>query len=371
MKRYPSEIRLLVYLLLIIISVFILVIARDFLIPVSLAILLSYLLYPLAKQLEQWHIHRIFANIIVILVAYIVIGGVLFVLSTLVSDFMADLPNIKEQAVENINTLEKNIRSTFDFFLASKNGYLTDQIKNLLDFSGSFIGRVFTTTTSTLAKFALLPIYIFLFLFYREKFHHFLHKLLPIRHHNKLDIILDKIKNITKGYMGGLVIVVIILAVLNSTGLVIIGLKHAILFGILAAIMNLIPYIGTIIGAALPFTFALIGESDPSFALGVVILFVIVQFIENNILTPNITGSQVNINPLITIMTVIAGGMIWGIAGMFIFLPFVAMFKVICENIDTLKPYAYLLGTQGVEQHSIQLGRIRARIRKWRSRGSL
>jgi predicted PurR-regulated permease PerM len=107
MKRYPSEIRLLVYLLLIIISVFILVIARDFLIPVSLAILLSYLLYPLAKQLEQWHIHRIFANIIVILVAYIVIGGVLFVLSTLVSDFMADLPNIKEQAVENINTLEK------------------------------------------------------------------------------------------------------------------------------------------------------------------------------------------------------------------------------------------------------------------------
>ncbi len=368
MKHYPIEIRLLVYLILIILSVYILDVAQHFLIPICLAVLLSYLLYPLAKQLEDWGVHRILTNVIVILVAYIVIGGVLFVLSTLVSNFIADLPNIKQQAVENINALEQNIRSTFEFFIASENGYLTHQIQELLDVSGSFFGKIFTSTTNTLAKFALLPIYVFLFLFYREKFHHFLHQLLPIRHHARLNVILDKIQNITKSYMGGLGIVVIILAVMNSTGLMIIGLKHAILFGILSAIVNLIPYIGTIIGAALPFTFALIGQEDPSYALGVVILFVIVQFIENNILTPNITGSQVNINPLITIMTVIAGGMIWGIAGMFIFLPFVAMFKVICENIDTLKPYAYLMGTKGTEQHSIQFNRLRARIRKWRWR---
>ena len=156
--------------------------------------------------------------------------------------------------------------------------------------------------------------------------------------------IIRKISHVTPKYVGGVFTVVMILCVLNSFGLWIVGVKYAILFGIISALFNLIPYFGTWFGASIPFMFALLTGDSPNLALGVLLLFVIIQFLENNILTPNITGSYVNLNPFVTILLIIIGGTVWGIIGMFVVVPIVAMIKIIFEHSKSLKPYAYLIG---------------------------
>jgi predicted PurR-regulated permease PerM len=137
----------------------------------------------------------------------------------------------------------------------------------------------------------------------------------------------------------------LILIILNSIGLLIVGVKYAIMFGILSALMNIIPYFGTLIGAAIPLSYTLL-SGEPEKALGVLILFAIIQFTENNILTPNITGGSVQINPFFTILSIVLGGMVWGIPGMLVSVPLMGAIKIIFENIEPLHPYAYLIGIQ-------------------------
>lgn len=156
-------------------------------------------------------------------------------------------------------------------------------------------------------------------------------------------------------------IVCFILVGLNSLGFYLIGIEHALLFGIIAALFNLIPYLGTILGYGVVLLFVL-GTQSPSLAFAVIIQFVIVQFIENNILTPNITGSYVEINPLVIIFSLIAAGMVWGLAGMLIIIPYLGLFKIVCENVESLKPIGFLLGTRGTERHSITIKSLQKRF---------
>ena len=153
-------------------------------------------------------------------------------------------------------------------------------------------------------------------------------------------------------------IVVSILVVANSVGFLIIGLDYAILLGAIAAIMNFIPYYGTIIGYSFPFLYALFVMDTPSYAFLVAIQFTIVQFSENNILTPNIVGSHVNINPFMIILAITLGGVVWGVPGMFIAVPVITVLRVLGENIDELSPLGFLLGQSGTEEHAINTHKI-------------
>lgn len=171
-------------------------------------------------------------------------------------------------------------------------------------------------------------------------------------------------------YIGGVFIVVAVLSVLNSFGLYVVGLKYPIIFGIISAFFNFIPYFGTWIGASAPFVFALLTGDSVNLAFGVLLLFAIIQFTENNILTPNITGGYVDINPLITILSIIVGGLVWGVAGMFVVLPVMATIKIICEYTPKLHAVAYLISNQQERKYlvrkrrfSLIWNRIKARFR--------
>ncbi len=177
-------------------------------------------------------------------------------------------------------------------------------------------------------------------------------------HEETAQDIIDQAAEVVPRYLTGLFIVFFILIGLNTLGFYLIGIKYALLLGLIAAIFNLIPYLGTVIGYGIVFLFVLATQT-PALALAVVIQFFIVQFIENNILTPNITGSYVEINPLVTILSLIAGGMIWGLPGMFMIIPYLAMFKIVCENIPELKPVGFLLGTKGTERYSITINSVK------------
>lgn len=332
--KYPFYVQLTVILLLVTLVVHGLIAARDFLYPVALGMLFAGLLYPAVAFLEKRKFPRSLAILLSILVGIIVIGGIAYFVITQISVFAEGVDQIKERATENFNSVTTWAAHT----LGVKINTQQLPINNL----NGILGDVLTATTGTLVKIGLQPVYVFFFLFYRDKFSRFLCRIVPAHKHENLDEIMHEFTLVAKNYVGGLFIVVLILCVINSAGLYLIGLKYALLFGILSAIANFIPYFGTLIGGCFPLAYALLAH-DPSKALYVVLLFIFVQFLENNILTPRITGGYVNINPIITILGIITGGMIWGIPGMFLSVPALAIAKSICSHIDALKPVAYLL----------------------------
>jgi len=362
----PSNIPLIVKIilgLLGIIAFFVLVIeGRNFLYPIAIAVLFAYLLFPISSLLESWKVPMPLAIVMSILFGISVIGGMMFFLYNRLTFFLSDLPTLQAYAHESLDLIQNKIETTFGVGLNSQKTWLRDGINALLETGAGNVEAAFSATTSTIFTFGILPVYVFFMTLYRNKFRNFILMMTSPGRHETIKKGMDQISNVTKRYVGGVVTVVMILCVLNSVGLMIVGLQYAIMFGILSALMNLIPYFGTLIGAAIPLSYTLLSGS-PEKALGVIILFAIIQFIENNILTPNITGGSVQINPFFTILGIVLGGMIWGIPGMLVAIPLLGTIKIIFENIDSLHPYAFLMGVTGPKKY-IKLKRTPKREEK-------
>ncbi|MCC9165631.1 AI-2E family transporter [Pontibacter harenae] len=349
-------------LLFLVLLVYVLVAAREFLYPIFMAVLFSYLLYPVVKKLEEWGVPRILANFITIILSTLAIVGLFVLLYKQLSTFLSDFPSLQEQALKNLDRLQYAIDDKFGDTDSANEHWLRKQVYNAFEISGGFIADVLMATTNTITKFGLIPVYMFLLLYYRNKFENFILRLLPSFRHSSTQCVIDEIASVMKRYMSGVVIVILILCVINSIGLLIIGVDYAILLGIIAALINFIPYFGTLIGGAFPVIYTLMVQGDPQKTLVVVGFFLLVQFTENNILTPNITGNKVNINPMFTILSIVVGGMIWGLPGMFVAVPFLGMFKVYCDNHSELNAYSFLLGTDGTEEHALTIDKIKDKL---------
>ncbi|MCK4569174.1 MAG: AI-2E family transporter [Bacteroidales bacterium] len=345
LNKPPKIITLAFVLLFIILFFYGIIVAKGFLSTLILGMIFSYLIFPLVNFLEKKaHFPRILANLVSILLLMGILTLLIFIMYKNVGMIMQDMPALVEKAHHNIDQLGTFIESTFGYSVESQNLMIHDSINNLFNVSSNFTKSIFKGTTSTIFTLGLMPVFMFYMLYYREKFYKFILMSVPAEKEEDVRKIIRKITFVTPRYIGGVFTVVLILSILNSFGLWVVGVKYAILFGIISAMFNLIPYFGTWIGASIPFMFALLTGDTPHLALGVILLFVIIQFLENNILTPNITGSYVNLNPLFTILLIIIGGTVWGIIGMFVVIPVAAMFKIIFDHSKTMKPLAYLMG---------------------------
>ncbi len=337
--------------------------AKAFLAPVFLAILLSYLLYPIASFLERHKFPRIVANLVSIITGLLVITGVVYFFSQQFSVFVEDFPEMKKQASLNLKTVEDWISSVFGVSSDRVRIWMEDRISNFTDYA-EILKATFRITSNMVLLIGLMPVYIFFILYYRTKFYDFILQMAPENYQDRTVDIISKINQVTTSYITGVFIVVLILSVLNSIGLSIIGLKYAVFLGITAALFNFIPYFGTLIGAAVPLLFSLLAMDSLSYALWVLIFFLVIQFTENNILTPNITGGSVRLNPFVTILSLIIGSMVWGVAGMFMVVPLMAMLRIFCEHFSHLKPLAFLLSERGTEKYAITWDKIKSRFKK-------
>jgi len=318
--------------------------AREFFYPIFLAVLLSYLLYPVAKFFQQFLRHEGISIGISILLLLGIFAATFFLLYQQASIFLADLPEFEEQALLNLTSIQDYLTQSTPLTIDSDD-WLKNQIKNLLEAQENFFGQIFNATTATLVALGVQPVYIFFLLYYRNHFKEFMFQVTQPKDHPVLKKIIVEVASVTKNYVSGIFIVVLILCFVNSIGLMVVGIEYALLLGVISAFFNFIPYFGTLIGGAVPLVYSLVSP-DPSDAIGVVILFIIVQFLENNVLTPNITGGRVAISPLFTIFAIILGGITWGIPGMLLSVPFLGIFKVICENVRPLQPIAFLLSSR-------------------------
>jgi len=348
---------LALFLIIITVGIYAVVQAKDFLYPLAFGTLFSYLLFPPANFLEKKGFPRILAIITVLLGALFIIAVIFFLFYRQLQGLLNNFDSLKTNAGKNIELLQNQISNWFGIKDNGLEIFLKKQVDQFFGGDMNGVGKAFTATTGTVFRIIILPIYVFLLLYYRTKFAYFILKLVDRKSKPTAVKILRDISHVAARYMGGVTIVVLILATINSTGLAIIGVQYAILLGIVSALFNYIPYFGTLMGGAVPFLFVLLSTSDPGYyGLRVALLFMVVQFTENYILTPNIVGGNVRINPLVIIVGLVAGGMIWGIPGLLVIIPFLAILKIIFMHIPSLNPYAYLLGIKGTRKHSIHLG---------------
>lgn len=345
------------------------ILAKNILYPMAFGGLFAYLLLPICMGLEKRKIHRIPAILISILFALLVLSIVFFVFQNQLGRLFEDLESLKTQANKNIEVFQNSIGRLLGLQGNTVEEFLKKQVNQFFGSDNNQLRAIFTATTGTILRIIILPVYVFLFLFYRTKFAYFILKIVKRKNRRNTIDILRSISTVAGKYMGGVSIVVMILCIINSVGLVIVGVEYAVLLGITSAFFNFIPYFGTLMGGAVPLIFVLLTSTDPLHTgAQVAILFVIVQFTENNLLTPNIVGGNVKINPFFIIIGLVIGASIWGIPGMLLIIPFLAIMRIIFSHIDHLQAYSFLLGHRGTRKHSVTRTRLIVGIRNLKDR---
>jgi len=214
--------------------------------------------------------------------------------------------------------------------------------------------------TGRIFKLFIIPVFVYYLMFYNTRFHFFLLRAVPDKDKFRTNKIMTEISFVSQLYFGGAFVVVLLLALINSVGLYLLGVKYAILFGVISALCNFIPYFGTWIGSFFPITFTILFGYSPDLAVWVFVFFAAVHFVESNILTPNITGGYVRLNPFFTILGLIAGGMVWGVSGMLLVIPFMASLKIIFENFESTQTLAFLIGRPESEFYDNPLKKMKS-----------
>lgn len=347
METQPLYFRLTVKLLLLVLILFLLSVGRELLIPFATALLFTFLLLPISERMEKVGIPRWLSIVVSILLAILVFGAIIYFFISQVMSFRQDLPLIKEQFVEKGTRLLQYVETRFHIPQDKQMAWLRERATSSASAGGNVLLTVFATTGTLLASIALIPIFIFFLTYFREKYKTFI--TLVVNHDEQQQralTIVQKVSTVGQKYIKGIMIDIAILSVLNSAGFLLLGIPHAILFGVLAAMLNIIPYVGVLIGSALPVTMALITQDEIGYAIGALGVCLFVQFLDNNFITPYVVGSSVSINPLTATLVLIASAMVWGIPGMILCIPLTGMIKVVCDNVESLKPYGFLLGEE-------------------------
>lgn len=322
---------------------YILFIGQEILVPLTFSWILAILLNPVVNFFTRRKINRVVAISLAVVLLIIVVGGILFFIGSQVSMFSDSFPQLKQKFNEFLNQGLTWFSHTFNVGKSKVNAWIAEQKAESMHNAGGMITDTVTGVGGTLVVLLLIPVYIFLFLFYKPLLLDFIAKLFSSQQHKVVADVLSETRVLIQNYLVGLLIEMVIVAAMNSTALLIIGIKYAILLGVIGAILNLIPYIGGIVAISLPMIMGLITD-NPASALFVLIAYLIIQIIDNNFLVPKIVASKVKVNALVSIVVVLIGGALWGVAGMFLSIPLTAIAKVIFDRVENMKAFGFLIG---------------------------
>jgi predicted PurR-regulated permease PerM len=350
--HYPLYVKVCIGLALVVLLVFALTEAREFFIPFTIAVLLSFILLPVARKIESLGTPRWVASFLSVFLAIIVLASVTWLIYMQVKSFASDLPEIKQMVSGKASQLQKWLTSQFHISRNDQSQWLDKKLSDILDSADVYIIALFTTTGIFITNIFLIPLYTFFMILYRDKIVKFISVLSHKENHGKAFLIMHKISRVAQKYLKGLMFDVSIVFIILTGVFLLFGIKHAILFALLVAICNIIiPYMGVTIGSILPFCMTLLTNNDFGASFGVIAACAAIQFIDNHFINPYIVGGSVRINPLTALLALVAAAMIWGLYGMLLCIPVTGMIKVVCDNIDVLKPYGYIIG------HEMEYGR--------------
>lgn len=322
--------------------------AKSIMAPIVIGIFTAFLLLPACRWLEKRSVPPTLAALTSIMVTGIFIALLLWFMSYQFMSFSEELPLMKEKLNEKFMALQSMVTNHFGISKQDQLQWLEKQILSAITSSGQFAADFFSATGNFIAAATLVPIYAFFFIYYRKKFKNFIKMVTPATKHEKAMAILETTSTVSFRYLMGLSIDIAILSILNSIGFLLLGINHAIFLGIVAGLLNVIPYVGVIIGGIIPVLIALITKDSIWFAVGAFGVCVVVQFLDNNFITPKVIGSAVSVNPLASTIALLVGALAWGLLGMMLSIPLTGVLKVVCDRVDSLKPFGYLLGEQEI-----------------------
>jgi predicted PurR-regulated permease PerM len=344
-SRTLAEYDLLRVLQCVVLAAVILFFGRNIFIPISFALLISFVLYPICAWLERKGFGRLTA--VIISISLLMILGILL-LALLVYQFVGF---IQEWPViySKLEVAFANLSQTLDALGIS----MEEQsaiITRLSDQSGgnfmTALRNAISASAFSVVLMILIPVYAVLILYYRA---YWMKVLGRIFRSERKDSLLEVIALTIKAYYNfikGMAIVYIIVGSLNSVGLLLLGVPHAILFGFIASILTFVPYVGIIVGSLLPVTMAWITYDSIWYPVGVIGIFSFVQYLEANVIFPVAVSNRLNVNTLVMLVAIFTGGILWGMAGMILFVPFVGIAKLIADHNPKWKTFSMILGIE-------------------------
>jgi predicted PurR-regulated permease PerM len=342
--KLPATVKRSIELLGLCALVFVISVGKEIVMPILMAFFISILLLPIFRLLRKWKFPEAVAIVCSIVIGALMIAGIVGFLSYQVSILVSDFPEIQKNVNAHINNISTWINEKMHFSSTQQVTLLKQQSEKMVSNAGSMLSGAAVSLSSVFVFVGLLPIYVFLIMYYKNLLLRFVFLWFSRDYHEQVELGLKEIESIIKSYLVGLLIQITYITVLLGGALAIFGIKHALLIGIIFGILNLIPYIGALIGNLLGVLLTLTSSQDLSQVFTVLISIAVVQFLDNNILMPRIVGSKVKINALMSIVGVIIGGSVAGISGMFLSLPVMAILKIVFDRTDEFRHWGVLLG---------------------------
>ncbi len=340
-------------LLFIVLFFSILYFAKPFLIPIAIGGMMATLLVPICRRLERRKIPRGLSATICVLLTLVLVLAICYLLINQVIALGKDMPTIGRKLNEMLNSGHAFVSEHFQLPVDKQKEYIQSQIDGLSNLAGKVVGDIFRSVLSFLIHLLIITAYTILLLIYRRRIKGFVLALV-VHYDGRANLeeargVVDKTTDVASAYLSGVCIVALIFSVVNTIGLTIIGIENALFFGVMVAFINIIPYIGSVAGSSIVVLYTLITRDSLVTPAIVATLFIVLQQVDSYILTPKITGSKIQLNPLFTIMALLLGSLVWGVAGMILFVPFLGAAKVVFDHVDSLKPYGNLIGDRDVQ----------------------
>ena len=346
-SQVPNYIKAVYISLLVIIIVFIMVMAKSILVPMLLSAFIAMMMTRFCNRLEQYKVPRSLSAAVAVLLFVAVLAGIIYFVVTQIQIFMDD---VEAHAEEDLNRFAMRtnrwVENGIGFDMGMGYGFSIEKALTLIQSGRSNVSEVLKVTINTAGNILSLPVFIFFLLIYRDHFAQFILRVFARQKNKLLMEHITSIRKVVHNYLIGAGKVMLILGIVNSAVLLMLGIKHAIFFGMLAGLLNIIPYLGPLMGGILPFVYALLTKDSLFYPVAVAVSFTLIQFLEATYLTPRITGSNVSLNAFMTFLGLLIGGAIWGIPGMIIIIPTIAILKKLFEMSPDTEPYAYLFGEE-------------------------
>lgn len=359
MKELPLTVKRSIELLGLVLAIAILVVGRDIIMPIIMAFFISIMLLPVYRFLRKYKVPESLSIVLPILLVAIFIAGIVWFFSAQIANLVDDFPQIKKNVANHLHSLQDWVTQLTGIETKKQTDFINEKSDDLLSMGGKMASGAAVTLSGVFVFVGLLPIYIYLILFYKDILLRFTFMWFKSDDHPKVKEVVYETESIIKSYLIGLLIQVSYMTILLGGILMIIGIKHALLIGVIFAILNLIPYVGALIGNIIGVLLTLTSSTEMWPVITVLGVIAVVQFLDNNILMPRIVGSKVKINALFSILGVLLGGTIAGVSGMFLSLPIIAVLKIIFDRTEQFKQWGVLLGDERPEKSPMQFPSFR------------
>lgn len=308
-----------------------------------MGLLIAMIMYPVAKGLEKKGMPKTMSVTVSITIVVAIFAALIVLLFWQMRTFIQDWPLVAHKMEESFSQIQNWLAANFRITLEVQDGWLDNQAGNIISILGPAVKGTLNVTANALFILFMTPVFAALFLYHRQVFVRFLRQFIGAQYEGRLQQILSQVIHTYFNYIKGMIMVYLIVGILNTLGLMALGIPHALLFGMLTAIMTIIPYFGIIVSALLPISAAWTAHESIWYPLGVIGIFSFVQYLEANVIFPKVVAAQLNVSTWATLVAILTGGIIWGVAGMVLFIPFVAILKIVADHMEEWKGLRLLL----------------------------